>query len=99
MPNVPANAVVVDPLDGRRVFVGTDVGVFVSTDDGTNFEPIVDGLPLGLVVTDLEVDGDPHILTAGTYGRGAWQLELRETPLFNDGFESGDLSGWTIIQP
>jgi len=99
LPNVPANAVVVDPLDGHRVFVGTDVGVFVSTDRGLSFEPIADDLPLGLVVTDLEVDGDPHILTAGTYGRGAWQIELSPPPVFNDGFESGNLSAWTTTGP
>ena len=45
------------------------------------------GLPLGAVVTDLEVDDQPHRLTAGTYGRGAWQLDLDRIELFSDGFE------------
>ena len=77
------------------MFVGTDVGVFVSFDQGTTFEPLAVGMPLGAVVTDLEVDDDPHVLTAGTYGRGAWQLELSPPVLFADGFESGDVSAWS----
>ena len=55
----------------------------------------MDGLPLGAVVTDLEIDDDPYVLTAGTYGRGAWQMELSEAPFFADGFETGDTSAWS----
>jgi hypothetical protein len=76
LPNVPANAVAIDPLAGNRIFVGTDVGVYESTDGGNNFAPFSLGLPLGLVVTDLEVDDSPHVLVAGTYGRGAWRVNL-----------------------
>jgi hypothetical protein len=76
LPDVPANTVAIDPINRHRVFVGTDVGVFVSENDGDTFEPQMGGLPLGAVVTDLEVDNSPHMLTAGTYGRSAWQLPL-----------------------
>jgi len=34
------------------------------------------GRRAGLGISDLEVDNSPHILTAGTYGRGAWQTTL-----------------------
>jgi PKD domain/Sortilin, neurotensin receptor 3, len=76
LPNVPANAVAIDPLAGNRIFVGTDIGVYESTDGGDNFMPFSLGLPLGLVVTDLEIDDSPHVLVAGTYGRGAWRVNL-----------------------
>lgn len=77
LPNVPANSVAIDPLNTQRVFVGTDVGVYESTDGGDNFIAFSSGLPLGLVVTDLEVDDVPHFLHAGTYGRGAWKVALQ----------------------
>ena len=80
LPNVPANAVAIDPLEPTRVFVGTDVGVYESMDGGDNFLPFSAGLPLGLVVTDLEVDDAPHVLVAGTYGRGAFRVNLELTP-------------------
>jgi hypothetical protein len=80
LPNVPANAVAIDPLETSRVFVGTDVGVYESMDGGDTFVPFSAGLPLGLVVTDLEVRDTPHVLVAGTYGRGAFRVNLAATP-------------------
>ncbi|MEZ5460553.1 MAG: PKD domain-containing protein [Dokdonella sp.] len=76
LPNVPANAVAIDPLDTLRIFVGTDIGVYESTDGGDNFSAFSAGLPLGVVVSDLEIDDLPHVLTAGTYSRGAWRVLL-----------------------
>jgi hypothetical protein len=76
LPNIPANTVVIDPRNLQRVFVGTDIGVYESTDNGANFAPFSDGMPAGLVISDLEIDDSPHVLTAGTYGRGAWQTTL-----------------------
>jgi len=76
LPNVPANSVAVDPLDSNRVFVATDIGVYESIDGGDNFTAFSTGLPLGVVVSDLEIDTVPHVLTAGTYSRGAWRAVL-----------------------
>ncbi|SFN21526.1 PKD domain-containing protein [Dokdonella immobilis] len=76
LPNVPANAVAIDPLNTNRLFVGTDIGVYESTDGGDNFSAYSAGLPLGVVVSDLEIDDLPHVLTAGTYSRGAWRVVL-----------------------
>ena len=38
------------------MFVGTDIGVYESTDGGDNFTAFSAGLPLGVVVSDLEID-------------------------------------------
>ena len=76
LPNVPANAVAIDPFDSNRVFVATDIGVYESSDGGDNFIAFSAGLPLGVVVVDLEIDDQPHVLTAGTYSRGAWRVVL-----------------------
>lgn len=76
LPDLPANAVAIDPLLTTRIFVGTDIGVYVSDDSGATFVPQMDGMPLGTVVTDLEIDDSPHLLSAGTYGRSAFQLTL-----------------------
>ncbi len=90
LPTIPANTVVVDPLDSQRIFVGTDIGAYESTDGGATFAPFMTGLPLGMVVTDLEIAADPHVLVAGTYGRGTWKIAL-ETEItdriFADGFD------------
>jgi photosystem II stability/assembly factor-like uncharacterized protein len=71
LPNVPANSVLM--LSGTEVLVGNDAGVFYSRDGGANFSPWMSGLPLGVVVTDLKFNPGTGTVTAGTYGRGAWQ--------------------------
>ena len=76
LPNVPANSLAIDPLNSLRIFVATDIGVYESTDSGDNFLPFSAGLPLGTVVSDLEIDDYPHVLTAGSYSRGAWRVVL-----------------------
>lgn len=76
LPDVPANTVAIDPAYPNRIFVGTDTGVFESTDSGKNFSTMMIGFPLGAVVNDLEIDAASRTLTAGTYGRGAWQTSL-----------------------
>ncbi len=89
LPNVPANSVAIDPADTNRIFVATDIGVYQSVDGGNTFQPLMDGMPLGNVVTDLEVDNSPHALVAGSYGRGAWwlDLDLPSDLIFRDGFQ------------
>ena len=74
LPNVPANTVLM--LSGTDVMVGMDTGVFRSSDGGVTFEPYMNGLPQGLVVTDLQPDFQNDLITAGTYGRGAWQVNI-----------------------
>ena len=74
LPNVPANTVLL--LTGTDVLVGTDVGIFRSADGGATFVPYMNGLPEGLVVTDLEYNPTQSLVTAGTYGRGAWQVAV-----------------------
>jgi photosystem II stability/assembly factor-like uncharacterized protein len=88
LPGVPANSVAIDPIDSTRIFVGTDIGVYASSDSGATFTPFMTGLPLGMVVTDLEMATQPHVLVAATYGRGAWKIALPSDVLFRDGFEN-----------
>ena len=76
LPAVPAHTVAIDPLNTQRIFVGTDIGAYESNDGGDNFVPFNTGLPLGVIVQDLEISGSPHVMVAGTYGRGAWKVTL-----------------------
>lgn len=77
LPNVPSNTVAIDPVNTQRIFVGTDIGVYESADGGDNFSPFATGMPLGLTIQDLEISATPHVMVAGTYGRGAWKVALQ----------------------
>jgi hypothetical protein len=75
LPAIPVNTMIVDPQDPASWFVGTDLGVWQSSDGGSSWAPAGVGLP-NVVVTDLEVHLTARKLVAGTYGRGAWELGL-----------------------
>ncbi len=71
--NVPFNTIAVDPANPNRLFLGTDVGVFVSTDGGATwaqFSP-QSGLP-NVAVYDIEINPVTNRVVAFTHGRGAF---------------------------
>ncbi|MCA9752848.1 MAG: T9SS type A sorting domain-containing protein, partial [Gemmatimonadetes bacterium] len=74
-PGVPANAIEINPADTNEWFVGTDLGVWTSTNGGVNWLPMGTGLP-NVVVDDLEIKVSLGKLVAGTHGRGAWEIDL-----------------------
>jgi photosystem II stability/assembly factor-like uncharacterized protein len=66
-----------DPVKSGLLYAGTDLGVFVSFDDGDHWQPLQSGLPPAWV-RDLLVHGDD--LIAATQGRAIWILD-NVTPL------------------
>ncbi|MEZ4649698.1 MAG: T9SS type A sorting domain-containing protein [Candidatus Eisenbacteria bacterium] len=76
LPGEPCNTVVFDRDDPDRVYVGTDLGVYVSFDGGEAWVPLNVGLP-HVVCTDLRWHPEGY-LRVGTYGRGMWELDLTE---------------------
>jgi hypothetical protein len=75
LPSIPVNTMIVDPIETDLWFIGTDFGVWTSSNGGANWVPFETGLP-NLVVTDLEIHRTTRKLVAGTYGRGAWEVNL-----------------------
>jgi len=94
LPDAPADSVVLDPDDPTVVYVGTDVGVFVTHDNGATWAEVGPTTPTpggvgflpNAVVTHVAISeaGGKRLLIAGTYGRGVWKADL--TP-------SGPLAG------
>lgn len=77
LPKVPINAVALDPKHGNRLFVGTDVGMFMSEDAGVTWKnACTNGLP-SVMVTDLEFDASALYLIVATFGRGIWRIAIR----------------------
>jgi hypothetical protein len=83
LPNTPTNAIAVYPRSsGRRVLVGTDVGVFVSDDLGASWARYQAGLP-NVVVSDLLVDTAANRIVAATYGRGMFSSCAGSAPAYD----------------
>ncbi len=73
---LPAGAVVhvvrEDPVRRGLLYVGTELGVFVSFDDGAHWSALQKGLPIS-PIHDLDVHGND--LVAATHGRAFWILD------------------------
>ena len=86
LPDAPADAVLVDPDDNTTVYVGTDVGVFVTQNGGVNWTEV------GLTTTPGKIPNVPvvrlamfesagvKLLRAATHGRGIWEFVLAAPP-------------------
>ncbi len=77
IPDIPAHSVVVDPNDSQRIYVGTDLGVFVSLDGGANWARETTGFSNTVVesMTALNNNG-VTTLFAFTHGRGAFKVTI-----------------------
>jgi hypothetical protein len=100
LPDVPANAVLVDPGSGTTpgtVYVATDTGVFSSSTASANWTEVGPapgsgqaGFLPNVSVSALRMfnTGTTKLLRASTYGRGVWQFPLTTTPDFQMAFPS-----------
>lgn len=76
LPDIPVNAILLDAVSPDRVYLGTDIGVFVLTEDGS-WVPLQKGMP-NAVVLGLSQNPATGLLVAATHGRGAFALFLGE---------------------
>ena len=75
VPDIPVNALTIDPVNPTTYFVGTDIGVFRTIDAGANWQQFSDGLP-NTAVYDLALHSPTRLLRAATHGRGIWERNI-----------------------
>ncbi len=80
LPDVPVHSIVVDPTNTMRLYIGTDVGVFATTDGGTTWA--VENTGFANVITEwltINSSNGATQLFAFTHGRGAWRVTANPT--------------------
>ncbi len=73
LPNVPVYVVKYDPVTPTTIYAGTDIGVYITTDDGATWNRMGDNFPM-VPVRDLYVAKNQDFIRAATYGRGLWEI-------------------------
>ncbi len=73
LPAAPLHTVVLAPFNSSYVYVGSDLGVFGSADQGVTWSPANEG-PANVQV--LSLAWARNYLLAGTHGRGAYRIAL-----------------------
>jgi hypothetical protein len=80
LPDVPTHSVAVDPVYPLNVYVGNDLGIYVSTNAGTSWTEYRTGMPYALVF-DLTIVNVSRKLRATTHGNGIWERKLIANPV------------------
>ncbi len=76
LPDVPATAVAIDPRFPEHIYVGNDLGVFITLDGGEHWVPLDKGLPDAVLVADLSVSPANRKLRVATHGQGVFERDL-----------------------
>lgn len=76
LPDAPINDVIIDPRKYSNLYLGTDFGVMVSTNDGGDWQILGGGLPSSVPVHDLTFHQPTLKLVAWTHGRSAFAISL-----------------------
>jgi photosystem II stability/assembly factor-like uncharacterized protein len=74
IPLGPVNVIREDPVDPKILYVGTDQGVYVTTDGGSTWNVLGANLP-STYVHDLIIHPRDNIIVIATHGRGMWALD------------------------
>jgi photosystem II stability/assembly factor-like uncharacterized protein len=74
LPNVPAAALAIYPLNDNIMYLGSEMGCYKTTNGGANWFRWNDGLPEAVIITELKpyFNGADFYILAGTYGRSMW---------------------------
>lgn len=77
-----------DPVNRDLLFVGTDVGAYVSLDRGATWQRFMSGMPT-VPVRDLKIQPRDHELIAGTHGRSIWITDIAPLEQWSDSTDRG----------
>jgi len=77
LPNTPVNCIAIEPDSPQIMYIGTDVGVFKTSNGGDIWTKFSQGLP-NCPVFDMRLHNPSRLLRAATHGRGMWEIKLDE---------------------
>jgi len=84
LPELPINCIVLDPQQEGHIYIGTDSGIFFTSNGGTSWQSYSLNLP-NLPIMDLKIHQPTRKIIAGTYGASAYSLELSD-------YQQGDVN-------
>ncbi|MEO8167757.1 MAG: T9SS type A sorting domain-containing protein, partial [bacterium] len=83
LPNIPVNTIILipatlsNPLSAQTIMVGTDLGCYISTNDGASWTSFNNNLPK-VEVFDLKVHTAAGYVIAATHGRGVYMADIHQ---------------------
>jgi photosystem II stability/assembly factor-like uncharacterized protein len=84
LPEVPINAIIIDPTLSSMLYVGTDYGVYYTITTGGSWNLLGTDLPFS-AVDDLMLHNGTRILRAATHGRSIFEYDLTQIEIKESG--------------
>lgn len=78
LPLEPVNVIIEDNISDQVLYVGTDAGLYVSTDGGVSSMGWNKGLPLAVPIHDIAIQPRENEIILGTHGRSLYISKLDE---------------------
>lgn len=77
LPNAPINDIVIDPAFLQTLYLATDVGVMISTNDGGSWSVYGTGIPSNVPCHDLSLHNGTRKMVVWTHGRSAFATNVQ----------------------
>jgi hypothetical protein len=97
LPDVPHHSTVVDPVYNQNVYVGNDLGVYVTTNSGSSWNEYRSGMPYALTF-DLSIVYPSRKIRATTHGNGVYERKLIENPVLANSNTSNIVNDYKLYQ-
>lgn len=78
LPDLPGNAILVNPNNTDQIFYGNDISAYVSNDAGQSWETFDEGLPNASIVMDIKIAAEDNSLWIATHGNGIYKRSLED---------------------
>ncbi len=80
LPNIPISDLIPHPTDANKLYLGSEMGCFRTTNGGSNWQRWNNGMPEAVIVTELAYIDSSSVnkfyVIAGTYGRSLFMREI-----------------------
>lgn len=77
VPGGPVNVIAEDPFSPEVLYVGTDMGIYVTTDGAKTWSVLGADLPITFV-QDIAIQTRDKVIVIATHGRGIWTLPIKD---------------------
>ncbi|MEP7267025.1 MAG: T9SS type A sorting domain-containing protein [Saprospiraceae bacterium] len=96
LPDVPTNSIVVSPKNSKQVYVGNDLGVFVSNNGGASWEKFMAGLPNAVLAMSLSISAEAGLIKVATHGNGVYESPLADLTIATKEITNPDLKKFLV---
>ncbi|MEP7321075.1 MAG: T9SS type A sorting domain-containing protein [Saprospiraceae bacterium] len=79
LPDVPTNCIAINPKNTKEIYVGNDLGVYISSDGGLKWERFMEGLPTAVMAMSMTISSQTDQIKLATHGNGVYESPLAFT--------------------